>query len=269
MRYFRLGDNAAAAGWFGASALMVVGCLLVFAPARATDSHWTIASAEGTAILILNGSEEVAATQGYPVEAGATLITGVDGMVTLVRRGDSVTMHPNSEMTVPDTVSGDRMGVLQNLGRLLFRMETRESRNFEVRTPFLAATVKGTVFTVEVAADQATVTVTEGSVLVAPVRGGRSELVDAGNRASVKATSANKVDVEKVAGGPSPNGNDGQMHGKPAGGDPRDPSSKGNSQGGASQGGASQGGASPGGDSRSGDSQGAGAQGNGARGNER
>lgn len=155
-------------------------CLLTFLPAQAAGGHWTISAADGAAMVIVDEVEQYAASRGYPVPAGTTIVTGDDGMVVLVRRGDSITVFPNSEVTIPEDPAGDRLGVLQSFGELLFRMETRESRNFEVRTPFLAATVKGTVFTVVVESTRATVSVSEGMVRVTPTRGGRSEMVRPG-----------------------------------------------------------------------------------------
>ena len=200
--------------------LLLALCLVSFVPARAGDGQWTMAAVDGVAMVIAQGNEGHAARQGHPLAAGATLVTGEDGTTTLVRRGDSMTVYPNSEVTIPEFWESDGLGVVQGLGKLLFRMETRESRNFEVHTPFLAATVKGTVFTVEVTAENASVTVTEGSVLVAPTRGGRSHMVHAGNRATVNASSAHQVKVEVVAAGQPESGSKGKGRGKPAGGPP-------------------------------------------------
>ena len=161
-----------------AAALTVCACS--FALAQAAGGHWTVSAVEGAAVMIVAGGEEYAAQRGYPVTAGTTMVTGDDGTVVLIRRGDSITVFPNSEMTIP-VVSGEgEPGVLQSIGKLLFRMETRESRDFEVRTPFLAATIKGTVFTVDVGRTRATVAVTEGLVRVVAARGGRSEAVRPG-----------------------------------------------------------------------------------------
>lgn len=257
MYYFRYRENPGYGRWPNAAVLVLALCLIGFVPARAGDGHWTMAAVDGVAMVIAQGGGGHAATQGHPLSTGARLVTGEDGTVTLVRRGDSMTVYPNSEVTIPESSNGDRLGVVQGLGKLLFRMETRGSRNFEVRTPFLAATVKGTVFIVEVAADNATVTVAEGSVLVAPARGGRSQLVDAGNRASVKASSANRVDVEIISAGQPSSGNNGLRRGRPAGGPPRDAgSAQERFQGNDSKGNDSKGYKSQSGNSQDGNSQG-------------
>ena len=174
-----------------AAAVLVSSCLA--AQAQVAAGHWTVSAVEGTATMIVGGSEAhrilQAATRGYPVMAGTTIVTEDDGTVVLVRRGDSITVYPNSQMTIAVVAAEDESGVLQEIGKLLFRMETRESRDFEVRTPYLAATIKGTVFTVAVGPTRATVAVAEGMVRVEPTTGGRIEMVRAGWAATADAGS--------------------------------------------------------------------------------
>lgn len=239
-------------------------CLITFVPAQAAGGHWTISAVDGAAMVIIDEVEQYAASRGYPVPAGTTIVTGDDGMVVLVRRGDSITVFPNSEVTIPEDPAGDRLGVLQSFGELLFRMETRESRNFEVRTPFLAATVKGTVFTVVVESTRATVSVSEGMVRVTPARGGRSDVVHAGNRAAVTAANANRVTIEKLRLRDSSIWSKGRGRGVVG----QDPSRDGRAGSGHSQDGDSQGDPAGGGDSQGGIGGDGNAEGDNAQGDE-
>jgi hypothetical protein len=148
----------------GLGALAAALMLLAFVSARAQTAggHWTVSAVDGTATITGHGSEGFAASRGQPVVAGTTIATDDDGTVVLTRRGDSITVYPNSQMTVPASTGTEELGILQSFGTLLFRMETRESRDFEVKTPYLAATIKGTTFTVTVGKASAAVSVTEG-----------------------------------------------------------------------------------------------------------
>ncbi|UCH74110.1 MAG: FecR domain-containing protein [Rhodospirillales bacterium] len=234
--------------------VLLISCLAGLAPAVAAGGHWTLAAVDGTVMVFAPGEDDAEAKRGYPVVVGATVVTGDDGTATLVRRGDSITISPNSEVTIPDTSGLGHLGVVQSLGKLLFRMETRDSYNFEVRTPFLAATVKGTVFTVEVAQNQATVSVDEGMVRVVPARGGRSDMVRAGYRASVTAARSNEVAVENVSGrGGSPATSAGGRGKGNAGGDRGSSGNRGgNSKGVGAKGGGPNGGGPNGGGSNAG-----------------
>ncbi len=155
-------------------------------------------------MVIVDEVEQYAASRGYPVPAGTTIVTGDEATVMLVRRGDSITVYPNSEVTIPEDAATGRLGVMQNFGTLLYRMETRESRNFEVRTPYLAATVKGTVFTVVVASNHAQVSVAEGMVRVTSAHNERSEMVREGWTATAGIESGA---IDLAVNGKSPQGN--------------------------------------------------------------
>jgi hypothetical protein len=261
-----------------AAALTV--CLLSSTPSQAAGGHWTVSAVDGTVMVTASGGGSYPASQGQPVAAGSTIVTEDDSAVFLTRRGDSITVYPNSEMTIPATSTANEPGVLQGIGRLLFRMETRESRDFEVRTPFLAATIKGTTFTVVVEQTRATVSVAEGLVRVEAAQGGRSEMVRPGWTARVE-VDREFVDLARrrksqtddaVETGDSVSGNPksgSSLDGYSQGGDSQGGDSQGgDSQGGYSQGGDSQGGDSQGGDSQGGDSQGGDSQGGDSQGDQ-
>lgn len=165
----------------------------VFEAEAAEAGNWAVASTEGAVTIDGNAAGSSVATVG----PGAVIETGMDGNVVLTRPGDSITVFPNSKMSVPAGDKGGEPGILQTLGKLLFRMESRESRDFRVDTPYLAAAIKGTTFTVEVDDDDATVEVEEGSVLVTANRSGQSAYVGAGERASVGGDSGDSVQVSE------------------------------------------------------------------------
>jgi uncharacterized cupin superfamily protein len=155
---------------------------------------WVVASAEGAVTI----EGKAAGSMGATIGLGTVIETGADGSVVLTRPGDSITIFPNSTMSVPEVAGGAEPGVLQTLGKLLFRMESRESRDFNIETPYLAAAIKGTTFTVEVDDDDAVVEVLEGSVLVTANRSGQSTYVGAGERAGVAGDRGDAVQVSKT-----------------------------------------------------------------------
>lgn len=173
------------------SSLLAV--LLLVGEAKAADG-WTIASTEGA--VTVNG--QVAGSPAPTVGPGTVIETGADGKVVLTRPGDNITVYPNSRMSVPVASDGEEAGILQTLGRLMFRMESRESRDFEVKTPYLAAAIKGTTFAVDVNNDAAEVDVSEGSVLVTANRSGNSAYVGPGQRAVVGDGRGDSVSVSAL-----------------------------------------------------------------------
>lgn len=134
---------------------------------------------------------------GSSVVPGTSIETGRDGKLVLSRNGDTVTVFPSSKMSVPYRRNDEEPGILQNFGRLLFRMESRESRDFKVQTPYLAAAVKGTTFTVSVEPDGADVAVSQGSVQVTALSSGFTTMVGAGMTASVDSDDSETVEVSE------------------------------------------------------------------------
>ena len=173
---------------------LVVSMSVAFEVEAAEAGSWVVELADGAVTVDGQAADAPEARVG----PGAVIETGADGNVVLTRPGDSITVFPNSKMSVSSNDSGAEPGILQMFGKLLFRMESRESRDFEITTPYLAAAIKGTTFTVEVDKDDAVVEVEEGSVLVTANRSGQSAIVGAGERAGVSGDDSDSVKITAV-----------------------------------------------------------------------
>lgn len=148
------------------------------------SARWTIEDVTG-AVKVGDGRGVWRTAQpGQTLGGGTHVVTGADGAVTVRRERDEIVASPGTEFEI--TSDGDEQphSVLQTIGRMLFRMETRETRNFSVGTPYLAAAVKGTVFTVEVDTGMAAVSVEEGSVEVTIAATGDAVMVERGGSVS-------------------------------------------------------------------------------------
>ena len=77
-------------------------------------------------------------------------------------------ISPKAELkvAVPEQ-TGPVVQFFQNIGNALFKIEKKSTPHFGVKTPYLAAVVKGTTFNVSVSQDNSSVQVTEGVVEVA------------------------------------------------------------------------------------------------------
>jgi hypothetical protein len=105
--------------------------------------------------------------RGSVLETGRTIETGPDSRLVLMHGKDLVTVSPNSEFRIPPSADpGERINFIQTLGTILYRVEHRPARGFEVDTPALAAVVKGTVFTVTAGKSADSVHVAGGAVQV-------------------------------------------------------------------------------------------------------
>ena len=128
------------------------------------------------------------------IAPGMQVKTGPDGQFSLKQGKDIITVSPNSEIEVP--TKGDN-NILQALGKVLFDMERRPERRFSVGTPYLAAVIKGTIFTVTVDALGSSVDVHEGAVQVSSLKSGNATIVRPGQKATVTSKASGRLTVGK------------------------------------------------------------------------
>lgn len=167
-----------------------------FSDAAADDGSWRVVSATNAEVLVPGGTWQALAAE-QTLAPNSEVRVGAGGRAELRSGGDSVTLSPNSHMAVPSkTPSGP--SILQKLGTLLFRIEKRSPTQyqnvstgqpkisiFNVETPYLAAVIKGTVFSVNVSQQGAALHVTEGLVETISLATGERGLVAPGQTARV------------------------------------------------------------------------------------
>ncbi len=165
-------------------------------PSLADDGPWVVSETSGAATIQFNGTGPQALAVGAAVPPGSQVRTGPNGRVTLSRGNSSMTLSPNSHTEVPaDSDSGARTTIMQRLGSLLLKVDKRPEQHFEVKTPYLAAVVKGTTFTVNVDNAGASVHVVEGAVEVGSLAGGPPQMVRPGQTARVSSQPGAGVEV--------------------------------------------------------------------------
>jgi FecR protein len=172
---------------------LVILCLSLTATSselRAGDP-WRITRFTGTAVIINTDRTVRPVELNGIIEPGQTIATSSSGRVMLVKGATTIMVAPSSAMVITPNRSDDgKIVVLQRKGQLDVEVEKRESRYFSVETPFLAAVVKGTHFSVSVGRSEARVNVTEGLVRVDGFIAGKTALVGAGLSVTAKKNGA-------------------------------------------------------------------------------
>ncbi len=123
------------------------------------------------------------------VPGGATVMTGEDARLFLVRGTQTMLIGPNTVVTLPDSDSKGITTVLEQAGEVTFDVDHQEVKHFAVETPYLAAVVKGTNFTVRVDDQVGTVAVNRGLVEVQNLKTGDSVDTPVGQTAEVNGRS--------------------------------------------------------------------------------
>lgn len=170
-----------------ASALLCLLLAFVSAPASAANEAWTAARATEQVRYTLDKTTWVPLRKGMVVPNKAWISTGPRGRLQLVRGTESIAFQPNTLAAIITRGSQDnrKTEVVQQLGEISLEIEKRQQPHTTVQTPFLAAVVKGTRFTVEVGKTDAAVAVDRGLVQVTSFRSGERSELAAGQGARV------------------------------------------------------------------------------------
>ncbi|UPT94785.1 FecR family protein [Bradyrhizobium barranii subsp. apii] len=150
----------------------------------ADDGVWSVSKSSGEVWLAANGAQPVSLTQEGTLRAGDTIRTGRNGRVLLVRGEESILISPNSVVGLPAEKEGLSTTIIQQAGSILLEVEKRNVKHFEVETPYLAAVVKGTQFSVTVNAGSTKVGVLRGQVEVSDFKSGQIAQVMPGQAAT-------------------------------------------------------------------------------------
>jgi FecR protein len=138
------------------------------------DGVWSISKSSGEVWVTTSGAERASLRQEDPLKPGDVIRTGRNGRVLLVRGEETILVSPNSVIGLPtEKKDGMSTTILQQAGSILLEVEKRNVKHFEVETPYLAAVVKGTHFSVTVNAASTSVNVERGQVEVSDFKTGQ------------------------------------------------------------------------------------------------
>ncbi len=149
--------------------LRVVACLagLLCASAALADD-WTAVRLRGQLLELVD-------KQWQPVARGATVADGTvvrstsNGYADFVRGSETVSVSPNTELEIADAAAAGSKPfttVTEFFGTVSVEADVEKVQHFAVVTPYLAAVVKGTKFTVSTGQNGGGVAVTRGHVEV-------------------------------------------------------------------------------------------------------
>ena len=191
-----------------ARAAIIAAALLFALPSQSAlaGDGWRIVDTAGDVKAGGAGFMTVALTNNQALPADAWVETKATGRAVLVRGLESIVVGPNSRVQLPKNEVNGNTQVLQTMGSALYQIGKQPKPHFQVDTPYLAAVVKGTKFTVTVDGDDASVAVSEGLVEVSTPDRSDVEFVPPGFTASVSRDRNGEVVIEKARGDGTPSG---------------------------------------------------------------
>jgi hypothetical protein len=165
-----------------------IAVIVVAGAAQAAAADWSVSQMSGQVTITVAGAQPIALRRDAVLPSGGVLRTGAASRALLVRNAETISVGPNAAIAVPPGGNNPEFTtILQNGGLVAFNVDKRNVQHFSVETPYLAAVVKGTEFSVEVAPDSATVRVTRGVVEVTALARGYVISLTAGQAAIVRA----------------------------------------------------------------------------------
>ena len=163
-----------------AKIFLTLAAIVAAGTAHAGAPQWKLSESAGTVNILRSGVSKIAISGGS-LTAGDVITTGAKSRAVLVRGQEYVVVSPNSRLRIsaPEN-SGGVVQFFEELGNVLFRIDKKATPHFGVKTPYLAAVVKGTTFSVTVTETGTAVQVTEGAVQVSTLDGGATQLLSPG-----------------------------------------------------------------------------------------
>ncbi|MEO9468684.1 FecR family protein [Parasphingorhabdus sp.] len=160
--------------------IVAAAVILTASPVLAETPKWKISESNGTVNVLRSGVSKIAISGGS-LQAGDIVSTAGKSRAVLVRGQEYVVVSPNSRVRISaPKQSGGIMQFFQEIGNAVFRIDKKATPHFGVETPYLAAVVKGTTFSVTVTDTGSAVQVTEGAVQVSTPDGGATQLLSPG-----------------------------------------------------------------------------------------
>lgn len=171
-----------------ASVVLAMSVLTVSGASANGVKYWNMKSVTGNVQVKAPSGNWKPVRAGIEIVPGSRIKTDAAARAVLTRNGDVVEAAPNSEASFPERTGKTMPSVDQTKGTLIYKIVTRPSNRFNVKTPYLTAVIKGTVFSVTVNDKGGALHVTRGAVEVTSRLTGEIAMVRPGHTATVAAT---------------------------------------------------------------------------------
>jgi hypothetical protein len=149
----------------------------------AIADDWVVSKMRG-GVFVFKAGEWVLLKRGDVISDDSAIQTAKHARVILTRGKESISVAADTRIRIADKNGAKRTVVSQDFGEITVDVEKRNVQHFEVRSPLLAAVVKGTKFTVRARGAEASIDVQRGRVEARDDRAGMK--VDVKPRQSVE-----------------------------------------------------------------------------------
>lgn len=169
---------------------------LLFASVQAFASDWTVGNTTSNVKYTTDKKTWRNLSSGMQLPNKSWIDTGPRGRVTLRRGPNTINLNPGTLAGVFDLGGPlDKTVVAQQSGKVALDVVRKSAPWMTVKTPYLAAIVKGTKFDVSIKGKKAEVSVVRGIVEVTDSKRGERVDITAGQSVSVDKSGRQAMDV--------------------------------------------------------------------------
>ena len=130
--------------------LMLMSASLIASVAHAKATGWKISEASAGVTITRDGQARPG-SRGTNLETGDAVSTGKSARAVIVNGEQYAVIAPNSRLEISQpSAGGSFVQFFERLGNVVFSVKKKTKPHFGVKTPYLAAVVKGTTFSVTV-----------------------------------------------------------------------------------------------------------------------
>lgn len=166
-----------------------------------SSSGWTLVQNVGDVAISGGLFQTVSLPNDVTLPEGAVITTGRSGRAVLRRGGEHIIVQPETRLKLERAEPGiTRM--TQSSGSAFYEITKKSAPHFQVDTPWLAAVVKGTTFSIDVTDGTAALHVTEGTVEVSNPARTTVTLVTAGAEARIDEATPGAIHLLDATGAP-------------------------------------------------------------------
>ncbi len=163
----------------------VLAAFLTCATSAAIADDWVAVKLRGGVLQLVDG-EWARLERGAVVSDDRPIRTMQNGRVTFRRDAETIEVGPQSAIQIADRSGQRYTTVMQHFGKVTVEAEVQNVEHFSVKTPHLAAVVKGTKFVVVSGKSGAEVMVARGHVAVEDQHNHQTVTVAAGQSATAE-----------------------------------------------------------------------------------
>ncbi len=162
----------------------------LFAAQSAFADGWVVQRVTAPAKYTQDGENWKAVSPGMTVPNSVWINTGEGGRVLLRRGTDTMLINAYTLVATVErgTDNHPKTTLHQKFGEITVDVKKRDYDQMHVKTPFMAAVVKGTRFSVRGTKMRSTLSVERGLVQVSNAKSGKTGFVGAGGTASIGST---------------------------------------------------------------------------------